>query len=234
MKRMRISMLALIGAAALLAGHVQAAGRRPAVLLVVPAREALVSLAFDLARLGNTDVASYRIKNGAPVLFAWDRVTGQWHPIGQPDYQAGTPFQLAPRHAVVVGTNAADVAALSDGLAWAGKVQTVTTYAFADIINRVNELSPLTEREWRDLAARRGLTLRDENAERRRWGKYGPPEKKQPAAKSVQPAPIPETGTLPPIETLDEPAPAPATPAPKAMPVAEPTTATVPVNPADK
>jgi hypothetical protein len=102
-----------------------------------------------------------------------------------------------------------------------------------DLLNELNRDLAFTPMEWRWLAKRYGLTLTDLNAERRRYGKYGPPGSKpvkpQPSAGvEMPPAAPPPAGKA--LEPVGAPAPVfdvkpaepPAAPAASAPPAAEP------------
>jgi len=195
-------------------GYSAPTARRGAVL-VVPRRPTLVQIAFDVAHLRPAVVVCFETGPGLdePAVSVWDAANGAWRRMSLEHFQSGNFLAFSPRTAIIVATEAELPASIAGGTVWAGETLHIDNLAMANIFNTLSETFHFSGAEWKWLAKRYGLRIRDLNSERRRWGKYGPPGGRP--AKPPIPVP-PESRIPPPPRVLDEEPLAPA---------AEPTTA---------
>jgi hypothetical protein len=154
-------------------------GREPGspAVIVVPARPTVVQFAFDLAELRNVSLAAYSVdpKLREPAVYFWDTDAREWKPWDVAAYLGTRAAGAAGMRCVVVGRDGEVPARLEEAPAWAEAFDRVRTLNPDEMANAMNQWLRFTPREWRWLARRFGLTLKDQNAERRRYGKYGPP-----------------------------------------------------------
>lgn len=150
------------------------AGREAAVL-VLPARYSLVQLGFDMARIRTVSLISYDTdpEGGSPLVYAWSVKDDDWIPIQLEDYTSGELFAYPARVLVFGDSDLPEALAQSPGADF-----TISRERGLDIVSVVNALDKafdFSPREWQWLAKRHRLELKDNNAERRRYGRYGPP-----------------------------------------------------------
>ncbi len=148
------------------------------VAMVVPARQHMIQLGMDIALLRNGELVCYeRMPGGETVLHHWDRRAREWVPLSlesfaQGRYQRGA----APQRLYVIGTDLELTAEVLDGAAHAREVERIPTMLPAAAVNQLNESLRFSRREWQMLAERYNLSIVDKNEERRRWGRFGPPD----------------------------------------------------------
>jgi hypothetical protein len=167
----------------------------PDALLVLPSRYTLVQLGFDVAKLRPAHLVAYEIdpRSRALHLHRWDTGRMDWVQITGDDYSTGMAYRPVPTRAVLIaepGAAPERLATLPDGM----DVTRIDTLKIAEVVNGLNTVFAFTPSEWRWLARRHRLELKDLNAERRRWGRYGPPGSRPvPRYDSIPvPAPVPE------------------------------------------
>jgi hypothetical protein len=208
-----------------------AASDKPVV--VIPLRYRVVQLAQDLARLRALHLVGYTTPDraGKVSYYSWDAAKESWTEIALDDYRLGSVFGDAPRRLVLVGSDADLPAGLAQAAPWAQDVKRVTSLNIGDMVNGFNASLDFAAREWRWLAERYGLTLEDKNAERRRYGKYGPPGQKptpppkRDAGAGVMPAAVQPAASAPLNEPLVDEVAKPVfdrKPEPQAHPAAKP------------
>jgi hypothetical protein len=208
------------------AARVQAAGQGET-LMVIPARHTVVQLAFDLTSLRPIKLVAYDGKPDTekPAMHLWEPAAGEWVQIDLDRYRDGSVFPTAPDLVLLVGADRDLPTVLLDAPPWGQNVKRVPALDVKTIVNTVNETARFNGREWKWLADRYSLRLKDLNETRRRYGRYGISEME----KELK-APVPraaEAGTEPlkpvPIETAPVTAPAPHAAAAAAPAVAAPT-----------
>jgi len=152
----------------------------PAVL-VVPARPAIVKLAFDVAGLRkSTALVCYQVAPGSasPVVSVWDARGQDWVKTSLNDYASAGIFDPVPQQVILVGTDPDILAVIEKSSSWGKRVIRVPNLGIMNVINALNEALNFSPAEWRYLARVYDLKLQDLNAERRRYGKYGKPGSK--------------------------------------------------------
>jgi hypothetical protein len=169
----------------------------PAVL-VIPARPAIVKLAFDIAGLRkSTALICYQIVQGSasPAVSIWDARGQDWVKTSLNDYASGGIFDPVPQQAILVGTDSDILAVIERSSSWSKKVIRVPSLNIMNVVNALDEALTFSPEEWTYLARTYDLKLQDQNAERRRYGKYGKPGSKRepvmPKKEDVQKARLP-------------------------------------------
>lgn len=197
-------LLGFLSAAFLLAGTAAATAKDTTghIVVVIPARYRIVQLANDVASIRTTTIISYSgdVRDAKPTLHQWIPEAKQWTAVSIDEYQAGTLFLAPPTKLVLVGGEEHLPAVLADAPTWCQKVSRSMSLDFVAVVRALHEASSLTSAEWRWLAPRYELKLRDKNAARRRYGRYGkpgaqktstaPPESMDPDA--TEPALVPD------------------------------------------
>jgi len=215
------------------------------VMLVVPSRQLTVRCAFDIARLCPLQLVAYstpRKRSAVPDLFVWRKAEKRWDKISVEDYRAGSFLEQQPTRVFLFGTDRYLRSAIVEASGRRWRTKRIASMNLGDLVNAMHGEFHFSPSEWRWLAKRNGLVLKDRNEERRRYGRYGPPGQKPkapvvgpaPAPEVEQPAPparqprlstvlelVPEPEAVPEPEPVVKPTPKPA-PAPVAEPKVEP------------
>jgi hypothetical protein len=176
----------------------------------------------------------------SPPLHVWNSATSEWAPVSVETYRSGSLFRATPRDAILVGADTDLPAILVQATEQLAPAKRVTSLDLVTVINALDESLKFTVQEWRWLASRYNLKLKDLNSDRRRYGKYGPPAGRKAAEAPLPPgaaAESPEALAPVPVESAPATAPdaAPLESAPAAVPgtgAAAP--AAVPPPPAEK
>jgi len=166
-----------------------------ATTVIIPARYRMVQLGFDLQRLRGATLVSYRAAadKDAPMLFEWkgDRWTSL--PL---ETLSGRAAEATPAEKfVVIGTDTPE--AVLEACSRAPAVAKFETYDLASLVNNLDIIYRFSPGEWRFLASRYNFMLRDMNAKRRLYGRYGAP-----GFKAEPPTPEMVEQTPPPAEIL--------------------------------
>lgn len=176
-----LAALPLLGA-----GSAQAARKQD--VLVVPARQRTVALAFDVRAMRDLVMITYRgtasTKN--PLMHVWSPSANAWQELSAEAYAFGQFSPSQPGTLFLIGSDSDLPASVIEGASQASKVVRIDSISMAEIANMLNEHLKFSPREWKALADRHGLQTTDLNYERRKWGRFGPP----PSARTgVQTAP---------------------------------------------
>jgi len=186
------------------------AAERPPPLLVVPARQTVVQFSFDVARLRSVYLVAYDLKprTSETVLHVWNGRSQEWAPVQMQDVASGSVFGVLPDLAILVGRDEDVPAELASAVAaCCADVRRIPKLSPMDLANGMNESMEFTAHEWRWLKDRYGLTLKDLNEERRRYGRYGKPGEPR---KTPVPSAEPDVGVdMPPVPMVREPTPLP-------------------------
>ena len=168
----------------------QAAIGRKTTLIVMPVRYTVVQFAFDVARIRPVELVAYDKGTGDEplLLHVWDTTANNWKPADVAALQDGSLLNSRPKRAYLVGSDADLPSELADVSAWCKDVTRVPSLRVIDMANKMNPKLKFSGREWRKLAKRHNLKLTDDNAEARRYGRYGKPGAvKAPADRPVNP-----------------------------------------------
>jgi hypothetical protein len=172
-------------------------------VIVVPGRPATVALALDVARMrGDVSVVLYQQipKSTALALHTWNLKKADWDKLSLDDYSAGRIQDASPKRIILIGTEPELMSVMERSSTW-GQVTRLQTLVVVNVVNTLNDALNFSESEWRYLAKRYDLELKDLNAERRRYGRYGPPGEKVmptlPKDSEVQTTTVTPTPVLP-------------------------------------
>lgn len=146
-------------------------------LLVVPARHTMIQFALDMLKLRPMYLMAFDIGTDAKSasMHLWDGETGEWVSTSVEEYRDGTAFAAAPEKVILAG-NVKDLPpGLLDAPAWARHVRRVGATDIVALVNALNDDMEFTTQEWRWIAARYELKLKNLNEERNRYGRYGKP-----------------------------------------------------------
>jgi hypothetical protein len=148
-------------------------------LLVVPARQRMVQLAFDMQSLRHAEVISWRAGAGAdaPELNYW---TGQvWAPLTLAQFRSGEKLARKPQKTIFIGldTPAVLTEAPLPGIA------RFETFDTAVLVNNLDAFYAFSDSEWRLLSKRYSFMLRDTNARLRQQNRYAQPPPEEPKSK---------------------------------------------------
>ena len=176
MRMYRILSAALL--ATTLSGEASLAGQRQTkTVLVIPSRYRVVQFAMDIAHLRPTYVVAYGTRSSPTDLafYLWSAQAQEWKDISAEEYSTGSILDASAQSLVLVGSEKDLPADLRTQPAWATKTVRIESLNPAEMANALDGSMQFTPGEWRWLAKRYGMTITDLNAERRRYGKYGPP-----------------------------------------------------------
>lgn len=177
-------------------------------LVVIPARYTVVQFSFDVARLRSLYLVAYDrgVKAESARLHAWDNRKSDWVQIEESALSNGSLFQVRPAHVIVVGDEATVPASVAAAAAGSGASKRIESLNIKDLVNGFDASMHFKPSEWKWLAGRYDLKLKDQNELRRRYGRYGTPGSttaapispalKGPSAEVPMPAPE-ETDLLP-------------------------------------
>ncbi len=187
------TLWATTGLLAMGTAPLQRPDRQADILLVIPARYTLVQLAFDLHQLRPITLVAYdnAAPLSSPVLHVWDRDRDDWILTEKLRIRS----VLAKRdfaESVVVGTDPAWKEALGEIFAEAAPEMRLTDSSPAEIVNAVNRTQSFRPREWRWLAERHDLEIKDLHRDRRRYGRFGRPDDPPPIRTPQPTEPTPE------------------------------------------
>lgn len=156
---------------------VDTAGPKSRTLIVIPARYTIVQIAFDIVGMRSVSLVAYdnRADSPSPVMHVWDADGNEWVQTSINGYRSADIFKVVPQRIILVGSNEDVPAPLLEAPSWCSDVKRIPTLNMKTLVNELDKSLKFTPREWKRLAERHGLKLRDLNAERRRYGRYGKP-----------------------------------------------------------
>jgi len=176
-------------------------------LVVIPARYTVVQFAFDVAGLRPVYLVAYDTEGeaGTLVLYVWDSRARKWLRTSLDEYRSGAIFREQPTRVILIGRDQELPAGLAEASARSAAVVRIPSMKVVDMVNGLNRVFSFRANEWRYLAKRYQLDLEDRNAERRRYGRYGPPggrktEPEMPASEPeevIMPVPLDVSSAVP-------------------------------------
>jgi len=148
---------------------------RESTVVVVPARYKVMQVAFDIVTLRGVNLISYQKVPGSNdfLLHAWNPAGNVWEEVTPADLQGGVLNTVAT---AVIGTDGKQFIDYV-GRSWGGAVKLLPTFDIATILTGLDACYHFKPYEWEWLARRYGISVKDVNYEKRRYGKYGPPGK---------------------------------------------------------
>lgn len=150
-------------------------------LLVIPARYTIVKFSFDVARLRRAvSLVSYSGEvEATPLMHVWRSDAQEWVKMSIEEYRSADAFKIRPQRIILVGGDKVLPSSLIEASTWCSDVKRIPTLNIMALVNALNEDLKFHSLEWRWLAMRYELKLKDLNAERRRYGRYGKPGPKR-------------------------------------------------------
>jgi len=172
----------------------------PESIMVIPARQRMVQLAFEISRYKEVGLVTYNTSPAlsAPLIHVWN---GQeWIQISMEDYVEGRFMSGDPKHVFLLGDASSIPLKMMEGPTWYKDLNRITNLDIAMIINQVGNVLHFNSRQWKGLADTYGLKIEDQNTERRRYGRWGAPGKE----KELKPNTL-ENTILPPVPMVASP-----------------------------
>lgn len=183
-----ISVVALV---LVLSSVSMTAETRESTLLVIPARHTIMQLSLDIAGLRPVSLVAYEGNAASidPLMHIWNGKTREWVRTGIEEYASADIFEIRPQRIILIGNDNDLPSLLIEASFWCADVKRIPTLNIMTLVNTLNESLEFTPREWKWLARRYKLKLKDLNAERRRYGRYGKPgeKRKVPMPRAVEP-----------------------------------------------
>jgi len=185
------------------------AAKGPATVLVIPARQRVVTLVQDVYKLRTLSVVCYQgaVDAAEPLIHKWDG--NAWQKVTIDDFRATLPERV-----VLVGNAKSLPAALVDAASRCENTSKIETFDTTTITAELAKLLDFNTREISWLAKRNALTVVDKNEDRRRYGRYGKPgsERAPVATERTTPEtviipPEPEIEPVEPVGSMIEPEP---------------------------
>ncbi|MCK5849796.1 MAG: hypothetical protein KAH23_02680 [Kiritimatiellae bacterium] len=173
-------------------------------VLLVPNRYAIVQLGFGVAQMRQMQLMTYekRVNTENLLMYAWNAGKHEWDKTDSKEYSSGALMMTHVERIILVGKEGSLPAELLEAPVWCPDVKTIETLDIVKIINSLNDVLKFKMHEWRWFAKRYGLTLKDLNKDRRRYGRYG-----KPGEKRIKPVPsVEKADDLPPARTEKAPA----------------------------
>jgi hypothetical protein len=152
-------------------------GRR---VLIVPARYTVIKLAFDVTALRDIIMISYdKNEYGEPVMYRWDPISSKWERLTLDELEVGSYCLSTPSEIILVGNDQDLPSEIARAATQARKITRIKTLRIVDLVNGLDKSLKFSKGEWEALSRHNRFTIKDKNAEERRWGRYGPPKKYQ-------------------------------------------------------
>jgi hypothetical protein len=191
-------------------------------LLVVPARQRMIQIAFDMQSLRRAEVVSWRVTADpeAPELNYWNGTS--WDPITLEQFQKSSNLASKPQKVIFMGLDIPAVLAEMPDLPGVARFE---TYDPAVLVNNLDAFYAFSPGEWRLLSVRYNFVLRDVNERVRQQNRYNRPP--PPVEKGPKRPPVVFEKNPPPAKVLRT-APAPAE---KPAKIEKPAKAVKPVKP---
>lgn len=209
----------------------------PSSILVVPARARMVQLAFQVSAVQDVGLVCYDTSAISTdiLIHVWNG--HEWIRISADEYSNGAFMAGTAKDVFILGPANAVPPLLTADPVWGKNTHRIAVLDTASIMNELGKTIRFSPRQWKWLAEKNGLTLTDNNAERRRygrWGKSGVDTSLIQGSRAVKPAaaPLNDVIIMPPSAPVTEPAPATdvKAPAPVPAPIA-PVIVTPPASP---
>ncbi|MFO7870946.1 MAG: hypothetical protein R6V03_05885 [Kiritimatiellia bacterium] len=169
-----------------------AAGRGGVSALVIPARHTIVQFSFDIAAIRPAVLVSYQIhpETGDLFMHVWDERDRNWVHVTFNEYGAADMFARLPDEVIILGKDPEVCELLAEASKWCTDVEITGRLDLASLANTLDARMNFSAKEWRWLAGRYGLVLKDRSTRRSRYGS------------SSEPPSQPETGPEPPLEKI--------------------------------
>ena len=181
-------------------------------MMIVPARPRAILMGQDMAVLRNCNLVSYQGTPGQvdPVMHAWHNRA--WRQISVDILGNPQSYETNPRTILVFGhPNELPQSITEAARRVCRDVRLIPTLDVVTMITSLNDLYEFKDGEWRALANRYDLNIKDINERRRKYGRYGPPGSRPDYNQAPPPKPLDlETQEINPQPLIEEPSVAPA------------------------
>jgi hypothetical protein len=181
---------------------VTAGSATPDSIIVMPARKRVVQLAFQMASFKDIGLVTYNTNPALrePLIHYWNGNNQEWVQMTMQDFVQGSFMSGDPKHVFLLGDSTITPLKMLDGISWYKDLHRLTTFDTATLINEIGKVVKFSARQWKWLAKENGLEIQDQNAERRKYGRWGAPGKE----KDLKPNSL-ESIKLPPAPIIVEP-----------------------------
>jgi hypothetical protein len=149
----RTKLLGLISV--LLAGaalDIVAGVATPSTIIVMPARQRMVQLASQIAKIKDVGLVAYNNSplSTEPLIHCWNGA--EWLAINVASYKAGAFMSGEPKHLILLGDSSTLPEDLSANPTWCTDVRRITTLATSPLLNELDKTLKFTPRQWEWLA----------------------------------------------------------------------------------
>lgn len=152
--------------------NISAQSANSRMVLIFPARPAVVQSAFDAAWLRPIELISYdKDRDGNLLMWRWNSTQQKWIDLPAENLRSNLLMRERKPEVLVIGDNSEIVTRIQEATVWAESVDTLMDMNKLPVFNRLNESLQFSSREWRWLADRHGIQLQDVSVERRRYGR---------------------------------------------------------------
>lgn len=145
-------------------------------MMIVPARSQAVLLGQDMAMLRDCNLVAFQgdASNPNPSMHAWYQKS--WRGISIDVLGDRSSYEEAPSSIILFGhPNDIPASLINAARRVCSDVRHIPTLDLVTMISALNELYDFSDGEWKALARRYGLAIKDINENRRKYGRYGPP-----------------------------------------------------------
>jgi hypothetical protein len=143
--------------------------------VVVPAKQHVLQISFDLATQYSVVLISYqesKVAGGDPFLHAWDR--NQWVPVSFADFKSGEFIKITPSRTLVVGeTNTAADRLVTAAESWCPDVYNLPSDTADELVNGYGQIFNFKKSRWKWYASRYGMDMKNLN-QKTSWYDQGP------------------------------------------------------------
>lgn len=200
-----LALIALLAGLSFTIAPATAADEAPEAVLLIPDRMAMVEFGFNLANLRDVLLISYRsYEPRSPMLLhVWNGM--KWDPLSHDQYRSGSFMPGEPKTVIAIGdktTKLPDI--LAQAPKWCQDYKYIDTLIIGDLVNVTGNALGFNNHEWKKMARIYDLSIVDLNADRRKYGKYGPPGSETKAPANKEDAKVDTLTPVPVTTTIDE------------------------------
>lgn len=150
------------------------------VVLLVPRSESLIRLSGDINAMFPDRTALAVVSRRGPLALwvydTWQAGQGNWTSLTPGQWRTGEGLPGGAARLLLIAPPAADIPENWEDVFWAGAFIRIEEKDLGAIANRLDQVFNFSRSQWLYLAERHNLRLRDRMADRRRYGRFGPPE----------------------------------------------------------
>jgi hypothetical protein len=145
---------------------------REVTLIIIPAREKMIEIAFAISALHKTDILTCRQNKDTeePVLYLWTGSAWEYIDIDSFCNKDFTADNIGKT--IFIGRAASIPPELRECVTWSQYTEEITTFNTAAILNQLDNTYHFSEAQWKRLSKQFRLKLLDLNAEKRSYNPY--------------------------------------------------------------